>query len=178
MRIILKKIKKIKLSPLALIVTLIFVISIFGYQVSKIYAQQFSAMTRTLMTVKNDATMVGPVTVNNKVGIGVANPSKALEVAGNANFWGIAYGVSPNTNPNAVVTVAYANQKIDQYLGDPLPDPDPLCYTGTATVSCYDPIGQLNPDGICDYGYEPMEFYRTGSGAGCLLNVNCCETKW
>lgn len=168
------------MSPFALLAVLVFTVSIFSYQISKIYAQsKRSNFGNNSLVVEGNATLQREVSAR-KIGIGVSNPTKALEVNGNANFWGIIHGVnSDSSHHNAVVTVAYANQKIDQYLKNLVVPPEP------PDTDCYE-IEEPVP--YCNFNQNPYlppcdpDYYQRGpinfddyGGGGCYVSKSCCK---
>lgn len=113
MKDFLKKRKEFRLPSFLLIFLAIFTISIFGLQVSKIFAQDNSILGGSLR-VKSGATIAGPLEVSGGVGLGGASaPSSGLTVNGASNFTGYVSVDTPGgSQSGAIANVDYINGKI------------------------------------------------------------------
>ncbi len=113
---------KIKISPLALILVVIFVISLFGFQVSKINAQ---SSLGDVLWVRGGATINGDLIVNWRVGVGYL-PNYELDiVSGGAKFSDIVFADSPGkSQTQAVGTVSYITAELRQLKQSVMPGED------------------------------------------------------
>lgn len=154
MKKVFKKIRSIKLPSSLLIFLAIFVVSIFGLQVSKMYAQTTSFLSSSL-GVQEGANIGGPLTVSGGVGVGTGAPYRGLSVDGRGNFSGTVHGTTPVTSQrDALATVSYVESKISSI---------PACPTCPTCGWC-----SYCGDGHCDT-YNPNNSY----GGGLETCSNC-----
>lgn len=120
-----KNLKKIKVPSSLLILLAIFAIAIFGFQISKIYAQT-SSLSSSLQ-VGASATIGGPLNVSGGMGVGTTNPpSNGLSVSGASNFDGLVSVNTPGeTQTNSIANVAYIDAKIASLPLCPVCESDP-----------------------------------------------------
>lgn len=171
MKKVFKKIRSIKLPSSLLIFLAIFVVSIFGLQVSKMYAQSYLSSS---LNVVGSADISGPLTVNGGMGVGSGAPGSGLIVHGGGNFSGMVYGTTPMENqPGYLATVSYVQSKVASIPACPACPTCPTCPT------CPPSGGGTNPpvNQRCfmeqDYGAPcdgPMPSRRLGS-VGCPPNT-------
>ena len=145
-----KVLKNLKVPSSLLIFLAIFAISIFGLQISKIYAQN-SKLSNTLF-IKDLAILNDNLTVSGSLGVGkAANSTYSLDVNSPANFNSRVLGVTPGSSQtNALATVAYINSKIAQ-IPKPIEKvcpPPVICPTCPACDSCCGTSPPANPECI------------------------------
>ena len=168
-----KVLKNLKVPSSLLIFLAIFAISIFGLQISKIYAQN-SKLSNTLF-IKDLAILNDNLTVSGSLGVGkAANSTYSLDVNGPANFNSLAYLERQILdNPNALVRVGYVNDAIDFYIASNVPLD--ACANKTRTVPCTLPPGQEYLPEACDSGctFSGLKFLNDGST--CKVVTECSK---
>lgn len=192
MKKVFKKIRSIKLPSSLLIFLAIFVVSIFGLQVSKMYAQTTSFLSSSL-GVQGDTTIGGSLTVNGGMGVGSGAPGSGLIVHGGGNFSGMVYGTTPMENqPGYLATVSYVQSKVasipacptcpscNSCCGGSTPpsdpnDPGPECVFMPTYIPCYQWENNNKPfacpTGLFFVGYSNSQCVEYGSGN---LQAECC----
>lgn len=131
MKKVFKKIRSKELPTSLLIFLAIFVVSIFGLQVSKMYAQSYLSSS---LNVVGSASISGPLSVSGGVGVGTGAPYRGLSVDGRGNFSGTVHGATPVTSQrDALATVSYVESKISSIPSCP---PEKICPTCPSCNSC------------------------------------------
>ena len=109
-------IKDLELDSLAIIFITIFVISIFGFHISKTSAQTSSSLSRNFNAV-GSVKIQRNLTINSNLGIDQV-PQYVLDVYGSAHFSGTVDTNTPGEGQaNALATVNYIRRKIGDYVG-------------------------------------------------------------
>ena len=142
MKNFLKKRKEFRLPSFLLIFLAIFTISIFGLQVSKIFAQDNSILGSSLR-VKSGATITGPLKVSGGVGVGTNAPGSGLTVNGASNFTGYVSVDTPGgSQSGAIANVDYIDGKIATLPSCP---PQKICPTCPSCPACNSCCGTSPP---------------------------------
>lgn len=106
----------LKLGSLAIILITIFVVSIFGFQVSKISAQRNSSLGRDL-SIEENLVIRGDLNAIYNLGADQV-PQYTLDVYGEGNFSGTVDTNTPGESQgDALATVNYIKRRLGEHVG-------------------------------------------------------------
>lgn len=144
-----KSIKNFKVSPAALVFVAVITVTIFGLQVSKIYASKLS----NSLQVDGGTVITGSLSSGAPLRVGASNESHALNVGGVGDFSSVVYapsGDADNWFSNSIMTVGAVDEAVNNYI---VLHPRVACRHKRVKTSCAPlPPGQVYVPSQCDAG--------------------------